>query len=184
MIEEKKKLREIVALRKAQYNEQSLLELSVKVLCHLEETTTFHKAKTILIYHSLKDEVQTHAFIEKWKEEKEILLPIVVGPDLKLRKYTDRKSITKGPFSIEEPTGEDVSDYDKIDLVIVPGVAFDRHGNRLGRGKGFYDRLLPQIKGLKMGICFSFQLFSKIPAESFDHKMDAVLTEEGVISEI
>jgi 5,10-methenyltetrahydrofolate synthetase len=184
MLEDKKKIRETVVLRKAQYNEQSLLELSAKALSYLEETAIFQKAKTILIYHSLKDEVHTHTFIEKWKEEKEILLPIVVGSDLKLRKYVDRKNITKGSFGIEEPAGEDIFDYDKIDLVIIPGIAFDKQGNRLGRGKGFYDRLLPKIKGFKIGICFSFQIFSQIPTESFDHKMDTVLTEKGLINEI
>ena len=67
-------------------------------------------------------------------------------------------------FGIKEPTGETFLEYDKIDLVIVPGVAFDRTLNRMGRGKGFYDRLLPKIKAPKVAVCFDFQLMEKIPA--------------------
>ena len=70
---------------------------------------------------------------------------------------------------IEEPTGEVFTDYAAIDFIAVPGVAFDRKGNRLGRGKGYYDRLLPRIpSACKAGICFPFQLVEEVPAESFD----------------
>ena len=68
-----------------------------------------------------------------------------------------------------------------IDLVIVPGVAFDRQHNRLGRGKGFYDRLLSTLSAPKIGICYSFQLKEHIPTEPFDKKMDLILTEKETL---
>lgn len=82
-------------------------------------------------------------------------------------------------YGIEEPVGEAFTDYTSIDLIIVPGVAFDCKGNRLGRGKGFYDRLLPQISSAyKVGICFPYQLVKEVPAEVFDIRMDEIITCE------
>ena len=80
---------------------------------------------------------------------------------------------------MEEPTGALFTDYATIDLVIVPGVAFDRDGNRLGRGKGYYDRLLPRIpSAYKVGICFPFQIVEEVPAEPFDIRMDEIITQQ------
>ena len=108
---------------------------SAKILAALEAHPAFRAANTILLYHSLGDEVDTHTFIKKWSSEKRILLPVVVGDDLELRIYTGPDDMTTGSYGIEEPTGEVFTDYAAIDLIAVPGVAFDRKGNRLGRGK-------------------------------------------------
>lgn len=130
-----------------------------------------------MLYHSLKDEVDTHAFIRKWSREKRILLPVVVGDDLELRLYTGPEDLTVGAYGIEEPTGALFTDYAAIDLIVVPGVAFDRDGNRLGRGKGYYDRLLPRIpSAYKIGICFPFQVVDEVPAEPFDIRMDEIIS--------
>ena len=144
----------------------------------LEQLPCFTQAKTILLYHSLSDEVHTHDFVEKWKERKTILLPVVVGNELELRKYTGKQDLCVGSYGIEEPTGEIFTDFDQIDLGIIPGVSFDTTGCRLGRGKGYYDRLLPKLNSFNVGICFSFQVSREIPTETFDRRMDAVLTEE------
>lgn len=69
----------------------------------------------------------------------------------------------------------------EIDLIIVPGVAFDRQRNRLGRGKGFYDRLLSTLNVPKIGISYDFQLKDQIPVEPFDRKMDLIITEKEII---
>ena len=150
---------------------------SAKILAALEAHPAFRAANTILLYHSLGDEVDTHTFIKKWSSEKRILLPVVVGDDLELRIYTGPDDMTTGSYGIEEPTGEVFTDYAAIDFIAVPGVAFDRKGNRLGRGKGYYDRLLPRIpSACKAGICFPFQLVEEVPAESFDIRIDIIIT--------
>lgn len=150
---------------------------SAKILAALEAHPAFRAAKTVLLYYSLKDEVDTHAFVRKWSNQKQILLPVVVGDDLELRLYTGPEGMQISSYGIEEPVGEAFTDYDSIDLIVVPGVAFDQKGNRLGRGKGYYDRLLPQIpSAYKAGICFPFQLVEEVPAEPHDVCMDIIIT--------
>ena len=78
-----------------------------------------------------------------------------------------------------KPDGEE-AEAGEIDLIIVPGVAFDAQCHRLGRGRGFYDRLLSSLHAPKIGICFDFQLVPSVPVESFDHPMDHVVTETKV----
>ena len=125
---------------------------------------------------NLPDEVNTHDFIRKWSVQKQILLPVVIGNELELRRYTGPQDLKKGAYGIEEPVGEPFTDYASVDLAIIPGVAFDAHGNRLGRGKGYYDRLLPRLPHTyKIGICFPFQLLEEVPTEALDVRMDEVL---------
>ena len=150
---------------------------SAKILAALEAHPAFRAANIILLYHSLPDEVDTHEFIRKWSTEKQILLPVVAGNDLELRAYTGPTDLAVGAYGIEEPTGALFTDYAAIDFIAVPGVAFDRRGNRLGRGKGYYDRLLPRIpSAYKAGICFPFQIVEEVPAEPFDIRMDEIIT--------
>ena len=100
---------------------------SAEILAALEAHPAFRAATTVLLYHSLKDEVDTHEFIRKWSREKRILLPVVVGDDLELRLYTGPEDLKPGAYGIEEPTGELFTDYADIDFIVVPGVAFDRN---------------------------------------------------------
>lgn len=179
MKELKKQLRKQIRQEKSQFTKAQLKESSSALLELLEKHPHFKDATTILCYHSLDDEVQTHDFVEKWHTKKRILLPVVKDDILVLRHYTGLTCLQSGSFHIEEPGGEDFTQYDEIDLCIVPGIAFDRHGNRLGRGKGYYDKLLPLLHTYNIGICFRFQALKEIPTEPFDRKMDEVWTEEG-----
>jgi 5-formyltetrahydrofolate cyclo-ligase len=141
----------------------------------------FAASKQILVYHSIPKEVQTGNFIENIKNGKEIFLPVIEENHLSVKKYTGKENGGKrGIFGIWEPAGEACLDYRSIDMIIVPGVAFDRKCNRLGRGKGYYDRLLPSFPNstLKIGICFDFQLVDSIPTDPFDIPMDMVITEK------
>lgn len=141
-------------------------------------------ARTVLLYYSLADEVQTHDFVEKWYRRKTILLPVVKGDVLELRVYTGRQCMQTGEaYHIEEPAGEAFTEYEKIDFSIIPGVSFDACGNRLGRGKGYYDKLLPLLSSYNVGVCYSFQVSGHIPAEPFDRPVDEVWTENGKLSE-
>ena len=172
---DKQELRREMAHRKKELGAEKLIEMSADVLAKLENHPDFKAAHTVLMYYSLGDEVHTHRFVERWCREKNVLLPVVVGDDLILRRYEGIESMKVGAYNILEPSGEEFTRYEEIDLVVVPGVAFDRKGHRLGRGKGYYDRLLPRTNCPRVGICFLFQLLEEVPAESFDVPMDDVV---------
>lgn len=174
--EEKKKYRKLVKLAKEEYSFSQKKELSKPIWEQLEKEDYFINSKIVLAYWSMGDEVATHEFVKKWYKEKTILLPCVEGDILKLRIFEGMGSMRKGEaYSILEPIGEEFRDIDKIDLVIVPGIAFDKENNRLGRGRGYYDKLLTSANAIKVGVCFDFQFFDRIPTEEFDVKMNYVI---------
>ena len=153
---------------------------SNKVFSIIESIPQFCRATNVLLYHSLPDEVITHEFIQKWHLKKNIFLPYVDNDYLQVRKYIAGELKT-GKFGIEEPTGPEIYDLSNIDLVIVPGMAFDMKGNRLGRGKGYYDKLLRKMRCYKIGVCYSFQLLGNIPVEEHDFPMDMVISPMNII---
>ena len=132
------------------------------------------------MYHSLPDELPTHAFLRNWSGPKRFYLPRVNGVNLEILPYEDSR-LELGSFHIEEPTGNETVDPSEIELIVVPAVAYDRHGNRLGRGKGFYDRLLATTKASKIGVGYDFQLVDSLPAEEHDVPMDIVITQSVVL---
>lgn len=152
---------------------------SVPIMQQVESLPQFKEAQTVLLYWSMEDEVQTHDFVNRWYKEKTLLLPCVDGDDLRLRQYTGPECLKEGEqFGIGEPTGPEFTDLERVEMIIVPGVAFDRTGNRMGRGRGFYDRLLKSTpRAFKVGVAFNFQMVDRVPTEDFDVPMDAVLTE-------
>ncbi len=150
------------------------------VFARLEGLAAFMMAKNVLMYHSLADELSTIDFLDKWHEAKSFFLPRVNGVNLDILPY-DRSHLRHGAFQIEEPDGDDTVDVSEIDLIVVPAVAYDRRGNRVGRGKGFYDRLLATSRALKVGVGYSCQLFDEIDAEEHDVPVDIVITPDHCI---
>lgn len=179
MKEQKRQLRKQIKEAKKLWPAEELATASHTLLEQLEQHPRFVAARTILLYYSLPDEVQTHAFVEKWYTSKKVLLPVVVGDELELRHYTGPSCLKEGAFHIEEPTGEPFTQFHEIELAVIPGVSFDCQGNRLGRGKGYYDKLLPKLSSYNIGICYQFQTCEEIPTEPFDRPMDEVWTEQG-----
>lgn len=171
----RKQMRE---LKRAVPPEEKLLR-SERIMSRVAELPAFRKADVVLLYWSMADEVQTHAFVEQWYRQKTLLLPCVDGDDLRLRRYTGPKCMVAGEqFGIGEPTGPEWTDLDAVKLIVVPGVAFDNKLNRMGRGRGFYDRLLKSTpNAIKVGVAYDFQVLSEIPVEEFDVKMDLVVSE-------
>ncbi|MDO4217852.1 MAG: 5-formyltetrahydrofolate cyclo-ligase [Bacteroidales bacterium] len=153
---------------------------SAQVMARVEALPQFQQARTVLLYWSMDDEVFTHDFCNRWYSSKCMLLPCVDGDDLRLRQYTGPECLQAGPqFGIGEPTGPEFTDLDRVEMIVVPGVAFDRQNNRIGRGRGFYDRLLKSTpNAYKVGVAFNFQLFDTIPVEPFDVPMDFVVVED------
>jgi 5-formyltetrahydrofolate cyclo-ligase len=174
----KKDLRQTIRERKRQFTQQQLDELSSPIIKRLLNTREIKQAKTVLMYYSLPDEVNTHKAINALVNDgKRVLLPVVVdGENMEIHQYTGEKDLKDGAFHIKEPVGKLYSDYSDIDVAVVPGMSFDKSRNRLGRGKGYYDRFLKKIPNvLKIGVCFDFQKEDAIPTEGTDVKMDSVI---------
>lgn len=110
-----------------------------------------------------------------------MLLPRVTNDtDMELRRYTGTDDLQKGAFGIMEPIGAVFTDYATIDVAVVPGMAFDRDGHRLGRGKGYYDRFLARIPHVyKIGLCFAWQLVDCVPTDANDIMMDCVVSQSA-----
>ncbi len=180
---DKKELRKQIRAAKQAVPFCEKLQRSVGIMQQVELLPRFIEAETVLLYWSMSDEVQTHDFVNRWYDKKRLLLPCVDGDDLRLRQYTGPECLQVGEqFGIGEPTGPEFTDLDKVQLIIVPGVAFDRQGNRMGRGRGFYDRLLKSTpNAYKVGVAFDFQMIDIVPTEPFDVPMDEVIFEVSTV---
>ena len=136
---------------------------------------------TILLYWSLDDEVGTHALVERlYKEDHKVLLPRVVSDtEMTLHPYAGLEQMRAGAWGILEPVtpSVDIATLDEgHDIVaVIPGMAFTADGKRLGRGKGYYDRMLKRVPYIyKVGLCYDWQMVEEVPTNMYDVGMDKV----------
>ena len=176
----KEELRRSVRRLKQQYTPAQLEELSLPVIARLRPRLV--EAQTILAYYSLPDEVCTHQLIDELiADGKTVLLPKVLDAGrMELRRYTGPHDLTEGAYGIMEPVGEPFTDYALIDIALIPGMAFDAAGHRLGRGRGYYDRFLnsqwSMVNGQWLiGLCFDFQKVPVLPSDDHDIPVDIVI---------
>jgi 5-formyltetrahydrofolate cyclo-ligase len=163
--------------------ESARMYKSGQIAAQLYEMEEYRKAKTILFYASCKGEVDTLEMIRKTRSaQKMIGLPKVIdNVNFTPFRVDDITDLRVGSYGILEPQAEDSKKWrqDTIDLVIVPGIAFDRRNNRLGRGKGYYDRFLKSLPRdvPTIGLAFDFQIVNCLPAcTPQDHPVSLVLT--------
>lgn len=177
---EKAKIRRRIRNKKNVLSDMDKSQSSTAVFDKIEALPEFINAKSVLLYWSLPDELPTHNFIVKWSTKKQMLLPMVKGDKMLIKPFTSTEDLRKSDMGIWEPEAQ--KEYlRQIDLVIVPGIAFDRNKNRLGRGKGYYDRYFNNKSITKIGICYDFQLLEVIPTEPFDVRMDRIITPNYTI---
>lgn len=173
----KKELRRLIKERKKNFSPEKAFSDSEKIFNQIESLQQFKQADVVLAYWSLSDEVMTHHFIKKWAGQKKFVLPIVVGDTLEIRAFNGLESmVTSQSFGILEPKTEELVDPKVVDFAIIPGVAFDRKGNRLGRGKGYYDRFLKETNAFKVAVGYDFQILDEVPVSSFDVPVDLVIS--------
>ncbi len=169
------------SLSKEQVREKS--RLIAERLLKLPE---FEKAKTVMLYYGVRNEVETRGLIEKALEQgKRVVLPV---SDFDSKKITPTElqgleDLKKAEFGLMEPVEGKVVGVKELDLIVVPGIAFDANGARIGTGKGFYDGLLRKVstKVPLVGLCFEENLEESLPSESHDVKMDIIITEKQEI---
>ena len=178
--EEKKRIRFDIKHLKEELTPEEKEKAANAVFDQIEVLYEFKIAKTILIYWATPDELPTQEFIKKWKDEKLIILPSIKGRKLKLKRYSSEAGLIQRALGIYEPDLTETFEG-KIDLTIVPGVAFDYKKNRLGRGKGYYDRFFKKQKTFKIGVGFDLQMITDVPVSSYDKRLDMIITPSNKI---
>ena len=157
----------------------------IQMLSFLQTWEIFNEACIIHIFLPILDEPETRKIIEfSWKSGKQIVVPCVLQnkPELFHSRLNSFEDLRPGALGVLEPSPERRIAFtpERFDLVIVPGVAFDRLGGRLGYGKGYYDRFLDQTLAFRLALAFDFQLLQTVPTEMHDVPMDGILTESGI----
>ena len=179
MLTTKKEIRLEMARRKRALSVEHKNIASEGLCRQLLSNRKIQNAKVLLLYNALPDEISLAPlldFLYKKENPPTLLLPIVKGEELELKIYRGINSLQIGAYGILEPTGEVFTEYSNIEIAIIPGVAFNQSGIRIGRGKGFYDRLLPHLtKTYKIGVCFPCQLIEDLPSEPHDVPMDTII---------
>ena len=143
----------------------------------------YQRARSLALYAPIHREVETSAVaLEALAAGKTLLYPAVQGSDLEFRRVLGLDELVTGRYGIPEPVGE-VWNPDRADIIVVPGVAFDQSGRRIGYGKGYYDKALHRLEGSGrlVGFCYDFQLVEEIVGEPHDVTMDLIVTELRVV---
>ncbi|MDP9118865.1 MAG: 5-formyltetrahydrofolate cyclo-ligase, partial [Actinomycetota bacterium] len=142
-----------------------------------------HGARTIMLFWSFGSEVPTGPLIDRLHERGvAVAVPRIEDGDLVPIRYVPGDPTTSTSFGAEEPVGEMRLDLSSIDVVAVPGVAFDRRGRRIGYGGGYYDRFLLGLSAFTVALGFGLQVLDEdLPGGSFDLPVDAIVTEDETI---
>jgi 5-formyltetrahydrofolate cyclo-ligase len=176
--------REIEALRKT-LEPGEIETMSSKIIANTEKLEPFHSAKIVALYKAIPGEVNLDALFQTcWNLGKTTCIPIFnaiskIYEMAIVSKETDYKT---GHYGIKEPSSPTLTPIKSIDLIAVPGMAFDPHGNRLGRGGGYYDRLLNGFSGFSVAVAFDFQILNQIPCDAHDRPVQAIVTPSEIIN--
>jgi 5-formyltetrahydrofolate cyclo-ligase len=157
---------------------------SSRVATRLLELPDVRSAATIALFSSFGSEVATGPIIRALHERgASVLLPYVDGPVLAMAPHPPGGSLVTTPYGASEPAVRDSVDPAEIDVVVAPGLAFDRRGNRIGYGRGYYDAFLPTLRPetLRVGICLDVQLVDEVPHGPGDERVDLIVTPDEVV---
>ena len=182
----KEKLRKEIKEKRKKQTKEEQRKKSKEIKEKLFNLKEYKESKTVLFYVSYNGEVFTHEMIKEALKNKKVIVPIsnTETQTLCLSILDSWDDLETGSYEILEPKKDCIKEVsiDQIDLVIVPGVAFDIYGNRMGHGKGYYDKLLGKTKTTSVGLCFELQIVEKIPTESHDKPVDIIITEKRIIN--
>lgn len=165
---------------------ETLHERSNRACARLVETREYHRAQILMLFLSLPNETDTTSLVlQAWRDHKRVLAPKVGWEQrrmlpIEIQSLSD--DVSESPLGIREPARGAPIPVADIDLVVVPGLAFDGHGNRIGRGRGFYDRFLahPDWHGVACGLALEEQYIDQVPTNEHDRPVDILVTDEVV----
>lgn len=178
----KKRIRKEILAKRNTLSKEEIESKSVIIYQRVTIHPVFQNADLVFAYIDAKSEVQTQQIIEyAWKSGKKVAVPKVHGDSMRFYLITSYEDLEPGCFGIREPKEgcKEILTVSENSVVIMPGVAFDRKGNRIGYGKGYYDKYFSAYpKIYKIAIAFEVQMVLEIPADEFDVKADIVMTEK------
>ncbi len=151
----------------------------------LVATKLFAVARSLALYSPIYNEVDTSdIFLMARRREKQVYYPRVAGEHLHFVPISSAGQLVPGAFGVLEPAADLKTSQQVPDLILIPGVAFDRCGHRLGYGRGFYDRYLAccSDNAVRVGFSYSFQLRNALPADAHDQSLDVLVTDAETIT--
>ncbi len=174
-------MRAIVEQRRRILTKEEVAADSARIISQIEQMAMFRNAQVVLMYYPVHNEVNLLPLLEKYKDQKTFLFPVTHRHSMEVRPYDGEDMMRKGRLGVPEPQTETYTGH--IDLMLVPGVVFDHHCHRIGRGGGYYDKfLLKHPESKKVGICYSFQLKKHtVPHTWRDRKVDRIVTPQQTI---
>ena len=170
-------------------NQPGAEDLSRRIFQQIDALPEYARVHTLMLYLNVRNEVRTQWFVPTaWNERKRVVIPYCENGQLELFRLDRLDELVSGTMGVLEPKhelrrrAERKVELSELDLIVTPGLAFDRRGGRLGYGKGYYDKLFHQIRAdtTKLAVCFECQLFPEIPILPHDIRMDIVVTENSV----
>lgn len=182
---EKKELRRFIRQKLAEHCPQERAAKGMQICQYVQNSELFQNTSVVMAFLPMVEEVDTVPIIlHAWQQGKTIVVPKILDQrhiipieiqsldtGVEIDRYGLRNPISEIPFAFEE-----------IDLVLTPGLGFDRRGNRLGRGRAYYDRFFsnPKLRAIRWALTFSFQVLDRIPVDERDMPVDAIVTETGI----
>lgn len=187
--DEKRKIRKKILVKRDSFSKKNLEILGKKILKKFFQMPEFENAKTVSFFVSIRNEVSTQEMIRKaLLMGKKVVVPCVDWrkSEMQMSEILSPAELVVKKFSLLEPKSPKPFPVKKIDLIVVPGLAFDEKRQRIGYGKGFYDDFLAKLKksnkkAKSIGLAFDFQILKKIPTTSIDKKVDKIITEKRII---
>ena len=174
---DKKSLRNAIRAQKRAMTEAEICTASEKLTALFLATDAYQKAKTIYGYLPYNQEVRTVPLLEQaLKDGKQVAVPKIYGEEMRFIFITDMAQVSPGYAGIPEPIGDGPVAEDPTALVLMPGLAFDKDGHRIGYGGGYYDRFLAaEPHHPTIALCYDFQIVPEIPTAEFDIPVDQVI---------
>ncbi len=181
----KNSLRTKTLEKRTSLKKEFVIRRSFEILKRLEALKEFVMAENIMVYVPVRNEVDVLPLIKEFLhgKKKRIVVPYMCDDDIKISRLKDISDLESGHFCIPEPKPDKIICFpkEKIDIVLIPAIVFDKSGYRVGYGKGCYDRFLKDLRALKVGLAYDFQIVDNVPKESHDIPVDVIITEEQVI---
>lgn len=181
----KQEIREQVEAQRRVLDPSWVEAASARIIRNFKTVEAFQSAGTIALYMAIGGEVNLDPlFPECWESGKRTCIPVFNAKTklYEMAEITHETDFKTGHYGIREPASPTPCPMDEIDLVAVPGVAFDRKGRRLGHGGGYYDRLLAGFSRVSAGLAFDFQILPSIPIEPHDRPVDVLVTETKIVN--